>query len=58
MKVTSVDEHIASFPKEAQLVLEEIQGIIKAIAPDAKEKISYQIAAFGLNGRNLIRFAG
>ena len=54
----SIDEYIASFPEDVQKVLEDIRATIKAISPDAKEKISYQIAAFELNGRNLIHFAG
>ena len=54
----SVDEYIASFPKETQKTLEEVRGTIKAAAPDALEKISYQIAAFELNGKNLVHFAG
>ena len=55
---TSMDEYIASFPEETQKMLEELRATIKAAAPDAREKISYQIAAFELNGRNLIHFAG
>jgi uncharacterized protein YdhG (YjbR/CyaY superfamily) len=38
--------------------LQEIRKLIHALAPDAKEKISYQIACFELNGINLIHFAG
>jgi uncharacterized protein YdhG (YjbR/CyaY superfamily) len=38
--------------------LQEIRKLIHRLAPDAKEKISYQIACFELNGRNLIHFAG
>jgi uncharacterized protein YdhG (YjbR/CyaY superfamily) len=53
----SVDEYIASFPEEKQKLLEEVRATIKAAAPDAREKISYQIAAFELNGRNLVYFA-
>jgi len=58
MKFTTVDEYISSFPEDVQKILEEIRGTIKAAAPEAKEKISYQIACFELNGRNLIHFAG
>ena len=58
MKFTSVDEYISSFPENVQKILQDIRETIKAIAPDAKEKISYQIACFELNGRNLIHFAG
>ena len=54
----SIDEYIGTFPDEVQKILEEIRATIKTAAPDAKEKISYQIAAFELNGRNLIHFAG
>ncbi len=31
---------------------------IKKIAPEANEKISYQIGRFELNDRNLVHFAG
>jgi uncharacterized protein YdhG (YjbR/CyaY superfamily) len=53
----SIDEYIATFPKEAQIKLEELRAIIKAAAPDAKEKISYQMPAFAQAG-NLVYFAG
>ena len=55
---TSVDEYIGTFPEDVQKILEEIRTTIKTIVPDAREKISYQIAAFELNGKNLIAFAG
>jgi uncharacterized protein YdhG (YjbR/CyaY superfamily) len=54
----SIDEYIAACPVETHKRLQEIRAAIKKIAPEAKEKISYQIAAFELNGRNLIHFAG
>lgn len=54
----SIDEYIASCPKETHECLQAIRAVIKKIAPAAKEKISYQIAAFELNGRNLVYFAG
>ncbi len=56
--INSIDEYIASFPGETQKILEEIRATIKAVAPEAREKISYQIPAFELNGKNLIYFAG
>ena len=55
---TSLDEYIGTFPEEVQRRLEQIREIIKAAAPGAHEKISYQIGAFELNGKNLIGFAG
>ena len=42
MKFTTVDEYISSFPEETQKILEEIRETVRMIAPDAKEKISYQ----------------
>lgn len=57
-KFASVDEYITSFPKETQKALEEVRVIIKSIAPDARENISYQIAAFEVNGKNFIHIAG
>ena len=54
----SIDEYIAACPEEAHAYLGQIRKLIRALVPDAKEKISYQIACFELNGRNLIHFAG
>jgi uncharacterized protein YdhG (YjbR/CyaY superfamily) len=54
----SIDEYIASCPEETHEWLQTIRAEIKRITPDAKEKISYQIACFELNGKNLIHFAG
>ncbi len=54
----SIDEYIATFPAEVQTMLEEVRATIRAAAPGAREKISYQIAAFELNGKNLVGFAG
>jgi uncharacterized protein YdhG (YjbR/CyaY superfamily) len=53
---TSIDEYIAAFPKETQKILEEVRATIKAAAPHAKEKISYQMPTFDLKG-NLVHFA-
>jgi uncharacterized protein YdhG (YjbR/CyaY superfamily) len=52
----SIDEYIATFPKEIQNILEELRATIQAAAPDAKEKISYQMPTFDLKG-NLVHFA-
>jgi uncharacterized protein YdhG (YjbR/CyaY superfamily) len=56
MNFTSIDEYIATFPKDIQKKLEEIRAVIKIAAPGAVEKISYQMPAFTLNG-NLVYFA-
>jgi len=55
---TSIDEYIAACPEETRERLQAIRAEVKKIAPEAQEKISYQIAAFELNGRNLVYFAG
>lgn len=54
----SVDEYISTFPKDVQIILEKIRQIIIKLAPQAEEKISYQIPAFSVNGKYLIYFAG
>jgi uncharacterized protein YdhG (YjbR/CyaY superfamily) len=53
---TTIDEYIATFPEDVQKILQELRAVIKASAPEAKEKISYQIPTFALNG-NLVHFA-
>ena len=52
----SIDEYIATFPQDTQKILKELRATIKAAAPDAEEKISYQMPTFFLNG-NLVHFA-
>ena len=53
---TSIDEYIATFPEEVQKKLFELRAVIQAAAPDAEEKISYQMPTFALKG-NLVHFA-
>ncbi len=52
----SIDEYIASFPEDIQNILNDIRATIRAAAPEATEKISYQMPTFFLNG-NLVHFA-
>jgi len=52
----TVDEYIASFPLDIQEILQQIRETIQAAAPEAVEKISYQMPAFAQNG-NLIYFS-
>lgn len=54
--VSSIDEYIAMFPADIQKKLQEIRATIKAAAPDAQEKISYQMPTYYLHG-NLVHFA-
>jgi uncharacterized protein YdhG (YjbR/CyaY superfamily) len=55
---SSIDEYVAGFPPETQKVLLELRALIKELAPDATETISYAIPTFDLNGRHLVHFAG
>src|SRR5215510_7334356 len=52
----STDEYIASLPEDIQKIIQEVRATIKAAAPDATEKISYQMPTFYLKG-NLVHFA-
>ena len=58
-QLKTIDEYIATFPKEVQDVLEKIRSAIRESAPKAEEAISYGIPAFKLNGgRGSVYFAG
>jgi len=52
----NIDEYIAGFPDDVQEILEKIKMTIREAAPDAEEKISYQMPTFTLKG-NLVHFA-
>ncbi len=54
--ITTIDEYIAAFPPKVQKILREIRATIQKSAPEAQEKISYQMPTFYLNG-NLVHFA-
>ncbi|MBN1372776.1 MAG: DUF1801 domain-containing protein [Anaerolineaceae bacterium] len=56
MQIQTIDDYIAQFPEEVQKTLRELRAVIRAAAPDAEEKISYQMPTFYLNG-NLVHFA-
>lgn len=52
----TIDEYIASFPPATQALLAQVREVVKQAAPQATEKISYQMPTFYLNG-NLVHFA-
>jgi uncharacterized protein YdhG (YjbR/CyaY superfamily) len=52
----TIDEYIADFPLEIQVVLEQIRATIRDTAPDATETIKYGMPTFVQYG-NLIYFA-
>ncbi|MBV6450184.1 MAG: hypothetical protein MHPDNHAH_00905 [Anaerolineales bacterium] len=54
----SIDEYIAACPEQSQAYVQKIRETIRSAAPKAKERISYQLACFELNGKNLVHFGG
>ena len=53
---TTIDEYISLFPPETQTVLQTVRRAIREAAPDAQEKISWQMPTFYYLG-NLVHFA-
>jgi uncharacterized protein YdhG (YjbR/CyaY superfamily) len=51
-----IDEYIAGFPQDVQVLLQKMRTMIRKAAPEAQETISYQIPTFRLKG-NLVHFA-
>ena len=46
----NIDGYISQFPADVQEILEQVRETIRHAAPDAKEKISYQMPAFKQHG--------
>lgn len=57
IKPENIDSYIALFPKEIQIILNQIRGTIKESVPFAEEKISYGMPSFRKNGKTLVYFA-
>jgi len=55
-EVITIDDYILQFPEDIQSILTQIRQVIKEAAPEAEEKISYQMPTFYLYG-NLVHFA-
>lgn len=55
-KIDTVDDYISRQPAEVQLLLQAIRATIRAAAPDAAEKISWQMPTFW-QGENIVHFA-
>ena len=51
-----INEYIAGFPEDIQVILKKIRETIRKAAPGAEETIKYQMPTFTLNG-NLVHFA-
>jgi len=52
----TIDEYLAVLSDDQRAALEKLRKAIKAAAPRAEECISYQLAAFRLDGRMLVAF--
>lgn len=54
--INSIDEYISQYPVNVQEILQGLRRVIRDAAPEAEEKISYQMPTFFLY-RNLVHFA-
>ena len=54
----TVPAYIASVPPRARQALRQIREAIRKAVPGISERISYRIAAFDLDGKNLLYMAG
>lgn len=52
----NIDDYIAQAAPEVRELLQEVRKVIHEAAPEATEKISYQMPTFDLHG-NLVHFA-
>jgi uncharacterized protein YdhG (YjbR/CyaY superfamily) len=53
---TTIDEYLAPLKSDQRAALQRLRKIIRAAAPRAEERISYQIPAFRLDGKWLLWF--
>ncbi len=52
----TIDEYIAGFPPDVQVILQQVRATIREAAPGAEETIKYRMPTFLLDG-NLVYFA-
>lgn len=55
-KLSTIDEYIAQYPGDVQTILQSIRQTIRKAAPDATERMSWNMPTFWQN-KNLIHFA-
>ena len=51
----TIDDYIADFPPDVQVILKKLRATIRKAAPDAEEAMKYRLPTFVLNG-NLVHF--
>lgn len=49
-KPATVEAYIAQFPEDVQSILNKLRQVIKEAAPQAEEKITYDMPGYYLNG--------
>lgn len=49
-KYSNIEEYILDFPEIAKIKMQELREIIKTVAPNCKEIISYNMPAYKQNG--------
>ena len=55
----TVEDYIGTFPEDVRQLLETIRRTIRQAAPErATEAVRYDMAAFRLNGKDLVYYAG
>lgn len=54
----TIDAYMAGYPEEIQEKMCEVRKIIHDVIPEVTEKISWGMATFQLNKKNMIHFAG
>ncbi len=55
-KAKTIDDYLASLPRDKRTALQVIREAIKAAAPRGEECISYGVPAFRLDGKVLVGF--
>jgi uncharacterized protein YdhG (YjbR/CyaY superfamily) len=53
-KPNTIDEYLAALSGDQRAALKKLRAAIRSVAPKAEECISYQLAAFRLDGRPLV----
>lgn len=48
----SIDDYIASFPDNVQVILNELRHRIRTVAPGCQESMRYQMPTFTVDGRH------
>ncbi|HTH93009.1 MAG TPA: DUF1801 domain-containing protein [Candidatus Paceibacterota bacterium] len=54
--VATIDEYIALYPEEIQVLLKKMRQTIAKAAPKAEEAIRYGIPTYRLHNKNLVHF--